>query len=79
MECCNNLKISFAKVGAFFSKQNFIRGDPDRVIQWISGEAKALDEILSDRGDFYAFASTRGAISLLEKTCYEHAKVVIQP
>jgi hypothetical protein len=29
MECCNKLKNSFAKVGAFFAKQNFICGDPD--------------------------------------------------
>jgi hypothetical protein len=52
MECCNNLKNSFAKVVALSSEQNFIRGDPDGVIQWISGEAKAFDEILSGRGDF---------------------------
>jgi hypothetical protein len=56
MNCCNKLKNSFAKVGAFSTKQNFIRGDPDRVIGWISGEAEAFDEILSVRGDFCAFA-----------------------
>ena len=55
MECCNNLKNRFAKVGAFSSEQNFIRGDPDGVIRSISGEAKPFDEILSDRGDFCAF------------------------
>jgi hypothetical protein len=32
MECCNKLKYSFAKVGAFSTEQNFIRGDPDGVI-----------------------------------------------
>jgi hypothetical protein len=26
MECCNKLKESFAKVGAFSTEQNFIRG-----------------------------------------------------
>jgi hypothetical protein len=77
-ECCNKLKNSFAKVGAFFIEQNFIRGDPDRVIRWISGEAEAFDEILSDIGDFCAFTGARGAISLLEKAGCEHAKVVIQ-
>jgi hypothetical protein len=79
MECCNNLKISFAKVGAFSSEQNFIRGDPDGVIRWISGKAEAFDEILSNRGDFYAFAGARGAVSLLEKTGCEHVKAIIQP
>jgi hypothetical protein len=77
MECCNNLKISFAKVGAFSSGQNFICGVPDGVIRWISGEAEAFDEILSDRGDFYAFAGARGAVSLLEKSGCEHAKAII--
>jgi hypothetical protein len=55
-ECAKNLKNSFSKVGAFSSVQNFICGDPDGVIQWINGEAKAFEEILSDRGDFCAFA-----------------------
>jgi hypothetical protein len=54
MECCNNLKNNFAKVGAFSSEQNFICGDPDGVIRWISGEAETFDEILTDRGDFCA-------------------------
>jgi alanine racemase len=66
MECCNKLKNSFPKVGAFSTEQNFIHGDPDGVIRWIDGEAKAFDEILSDRGDFYACIGARGAISLLE-------------
>jgi hypothetical protein len=79
MECCNNLKNSFAKVGAFSSEQNFIRGDPDGVIRWISGEAEAFDEILSDRGDFCTFACARGAVSFLEKDGCEHTKDVIQP
>jgi hypothetical protein len=61
------LKNSFSKVGAFSSEQNFIRGDPDGVIQWINGEAKTFEEILSDRGDFCAFTGARGAVSVLEK------------
>jgi predicted RNase H-like nuclease (RuvC/YqgF family) len=32
IECAKNLKNSFAKVGAFSSKQNFICGDPYGVI-----------------------------------------------
>jgi hypothetical protein len=77
MECCDKLKNSFAKVGAFSTEQKFIRGDPDGVIRWIGGEAEAFDEILSDRGDFCAFAGTRGVVSLLEKTGCEHTKAVI--
>ena len=35
MRCCNKVKSSFAKVVAFSTKQNFIRGDPEGVIKWI--------------------------------------------
>jgi hypothetical protein len=79
MDFCNKLKNSFAKVGAFSKEKNFIRGDPDGVIRWISGKAETFDEILSDRGDFYAFAGARGAVSLLEKAGREQAKAVIRP
>jgi hypothetical protein len=57
MECAKNLKNSFSKVGAFSSEQKFIRGNLDEVIQWINGEVEAFEEILSDRGDFCAFAA----------------------
>jgi predicted RNase H-like nuclease (RuvC/YqgF family) len=77
-ECADNLKNNFTKVGAFSSKQNFIRGDPNGVIQWISGEVKAFEEILSERDDFYALAGARGAVSVLEKVGCEHAKAVVQ-
>jgi hypothetical protein len=79
LECAKNLKNSFAKVGAYSSEQRFIRGDPDGVIQWISWEVEAFDEILSDRGDFCAFAGARGAVSILEKVGCDHAKAVVQP
>jgi hypothetical protein len=73
MECAKNLKNNFSKVGAFSLEQTFIRGDPDGVIQWINGEAEAFEEILSDIGDFCAFAGARGAVSILEKVGYDHA------
>jgi hypothetical protein len=78
MECAKNLENSFSKVGAFSSKQKFIRGNPDEVIQWINDEVEAFKEMLSDRGDFYAFAGARGATSILEKVGCDHAKVVAQ-
>jgi chromosome segregation ATPase len=56
LECTKTLKKSFAEVGAYSSEQKFMRGDPNGVVQWISGEVEAFEEILSDRGDFYAFA-----------------------
>jgi hypothetical protein len=71
MECCNKLKDSFAKVGAFSTEKNFICGHPNGVIRWISGEAEAFEEILSDGGDFCAFVGARGAVSLLEKVQLE--------
>jgi hypothetical protein len=73
------LKNSFSKVGAFSSEQNFIRGDPDGVIQWINGEAETFEEILSDRGNFCAFTGACGAVSVLEQVSCEHAKAVLQP
>jgi hypothetical protein len=47
LDCVRKLKTSFAKVGAYSSEENFIRGDPEGVIDWISGEAQAFEEILS--------------------------------
>jgi hypothetical protein len=58
-------KNSFAKVAAYSSEQKFIRGDPKGVILWIGEDAKAFDEILSDRGDFCAFAGARGVATIL--------------
>jgi hypothetical protein len=74
-----SLKNSFAKVGAYSFGQNFICGDPDGVIHWISGEAEAFEEIISDQGDFCAIASARGAASIIEKVGYDHVKAVAQP
>jgi hypothetical protein len=79
MKCCNKLKDSFAKVGAFSTEQNFISGDPDGVFRWTSGEAEDFEEILSDRRDFCTFADACGAVSLLEKVCCKHANIVVQP
>jgi hypothetical protein len=79
IECAKNLKNNFSKVGAFSSEQNFIRGDPDGVIQWINGEVEAFEEILSDIGNFCAFAGARGAVSVLEKVGCKHATAVVQP
>jgi hypothetical protein len=54
LDCAKKLKDSFAKVGAYSSEQKFIRGDPEGVIEWISEESEAFEEILSDHGDFCA-------------------------
>jgi chromosome segregation ATPase len=48
LDCAKKLKDSFAKVGAYSSEYKFIRGDPEGIIEWISDEAEAFDEILSD-------------------------------
>jgi chromosome segregation ATPase len=74
LDCAKKLKDSFAKVGAYSSEQKFIRGDPIRIIEWIGEEAEAFEEILSDRGDFCAFAGARGVAAILEKTGCEHVK-----
>jgi hypothetical protein len=61
-------------MGAYSSKQKIICGDPEGVVQWIGEETEAFDEILSDHGDFCAFAGARGVGAILEKTGGEHVK-----
>jgi hypothetical protein len=78
LDCAKKLKDNFAKVGAYSSKQKFIRGDPEGVIEWIGEEGEAFEEILSDRGDFCAFAGARGVAVILEKTGCEHVKAATQ-
>jgi hypothetical protein len=65
-------------MGAYSSEENFIRGDPEGVIDWISGEAKAFEEIISDRGDICAFAGARGVAAILEKAGCDHVKATAQ-
>jgi hypothetical protein len=72
------LKTSFAKVGAYSAEENFVRGDPECVIEWISGEAEAFEEILSDRGDVCAFSGAREIPAILEKAGCDHIKAVAQ-
>jgi hypothetical protein len=79
LECAKTLKDSFAKVGAYSSEQKFICGDPDGVVQWISEEVEAFEEILSDRGDFFAFASARGVAAILEKDDCKHVQAAARP
>jgi hypothetical protein len=73
-----NIKTSFANVGAYSSEDNFIRGDPEGVIEWISGEAEAFEEILSDRGDVCTFSGARGIAAVLEKAGCDHVKALAQ-
>jgi hypothetical protein len=72
------LKTSFAKVGAYSSEEIFIRGDPKGVVEWISGEAKAFEEILNDCGDICAFSGARGISAILEKAGCDHVKAMAQ-
>jgi hypothetical protein len=78
VECVKKMKTSFAKVGAYSSEDNFIRGDPKGVIEWISGEAEAFEEILSDLGDVCAFSGARGVAAVLEKAGCDHVKTLAQ-
>jgi hypothetical protein len=56
LDCVKKLKTSFSKVGAYSSEENFIRGDPEGVIEWISEEAEAFEKILNNHGDICAFS-----------------------
>jgi hypothetical protein len=76
--CVEKIKASFANVGAYSNEDNFIRGDPEGVIEWISGEAEAFKEILSGRGDVCAFSRARGISAILEKAGCDHVKTLAQ-
>jgi Ribonuclease G/E len=78
VECVRKIKTSFANVGAYSSEDNFILGDPEGVIEWISAEAKAFEEILSDHGDVCAFSGARVIAAILEKSGCEHVKTLAQ-
>jgi hypothetical protein len=78
LDCMKKLKTIFAKVGAYSSEENFIRDDPEGVIDWISKEAEAFEEILSDRGDICAFSGARGIAAILEKAGCNHVKAAAQ-
>jgi hypothetical protein len=72
------IKGSFTNVGAYSTEENFIRGDPEGVIEWISGEAESFEEILSDRGDVCAFSGARGISAILEKAGCDHVKAMVE-
>jgi hypothetical protein len=72
------IKTSFANVGTYSTEENFIRGDSEGVIEWISGEAETFEEILSDRGDVCAFSSARGISAILENAGCDHIKTMVQ-
>jgi hypothetical protein len=78
LDCVKKLKSSFAKVGAYSAEENFIRGDLEGVIEWISGEAETFEEFLSDRGDVYAFSDAQGILAILEKAGCDHIKAIAQ-
>jgi hypothetical protein len=78
LDCVKKLKTSFAKVGAYSAEENFIRDDPEGVVEWISGEAEAFEEILSDRGDVCVFSGARGISVILEKAGCDHIKTIAQ-
>jgi hypothetical protein len=78
LDCVKKLKSSFTKVGAYSSEENFIRGDPEGVIDWISGEAEAFEEILNDRRDICAFFGARGIAAIREKAGCDHVKTAAQ-
>jgi hypothetical protein len=72
------IKTSFADVGAYSSEDNFVRGDPEGPIEWISGEADVFEEILNGCGDVCAFSGAKGVAAILEKMGCEHVKSLAQ-
>jgi hypothetical protein len=78
MKCVEKIKTSFVSVGAYSNEGNFILGDPEGPINWISGEAEAFEEILSGRGDICVFSGARGIAAILERRGCEHVKSLAQ-
>jgi hypothetical protein len=76
--CVEKIKASFANVGAYSTDENFIRGNPECVIERICGEAESFEEILSDRGDVCAFSGARGISAILENAGCDHIKTIAQ-
>jgi hypothetical protein len=67
--CVEKIKASFTNVGAYSNKDNFIRGDPEGVIEWISGEAEAFEDVC-------VFSGARGISAILEKAGCGHVKTL---
>jgi hypothetical protein len=78
IECVKKVRTSFASVGAFSCEENFIRGDPEGPIGWISHEAEAFEEILNSRGDICAFSGARGIATILERKGCDHVNFLAQ-
>jgi hypothetical protein len=76
LDCVKKIKTSFTNVGAYSTEENFIWGNPEGVIEWISGEAESFEEILSDRGDICVFSGARGISAILEKAGCDHIKTL---
>jgi hypothetical protein len=60
LDCVRKLKTSFAKVGAYSSKENFIRGDLEGVIDWISEKPKLLKRSSVIAGTFVPLPALEG-------------------
>jgi hypothetical protein len=78
LDCVKKIKASLPKVGAYSTEENFIRGDPEGVIEWISGEDETFEEILSDRGVVCVFSGAWGISAILEKAGCDHIKTMAQ-
>jgi hypothetical protein len=78
MKCVETIKSSFTSADAFSNESNFVLGDPEGPIDWINGEAEAFEEILSGRGDIFAFLGARGIATILEKRGCDHVKSLAQ-
>jgi hypothetical protein len=76
--CVKKIKTSFANIGAYSSEDNFVLGDPEGPIEWISGEADTFEEILNGRGDVCAFSGARGVAAILKKAGCEHVNALAQ-
>jgi hypothetical protein len=78
LDCVKKIKTSFTNVGTYSTEENFIRGDPEGVIEWISGEVESFEEILCDRGDVCMFSGAQGISAILEKAGCDHVKAMAE-
>jgi hypothetical protein len=70
--CVEKIEASFANVGAYSNKDNFIRGDPEGVIEWISDREMAHEIMKKSEKDIH---DAREAVKKVEKATERERRI----
>jgi hypothetical protein len=77
--CVNWLKGIFNSVGASFEEIAPLAEDIPKAFEHIKNEVEALDEVITEHGDFCALLASRGTAAAFLKAGCTHAKTVNKP